>query len=106
MTVSGHEGDDALLVCIADTQMGKADGEGVKGAIERLIKLEWQVRDRVETLRKAGKPVKRLVVAFMGDLIEGCDGHYAMQTFTAELNLRNQVKTMRRIGINLLEILP
>jgi len=96
-------GDDALLVCIADSQMGKSDGEGVTGTITRLTNLEWQVRERILELRKAGKPIKKLVVAFMGDLIENCDGHYPMQTFTAELNLRNQNKVMRRIGINLLD---
>jgi predicted phosphodiesterase len=33
----------------------------------------------------------------LGDLVEGCDGHYDIQTFTVEVDRRDQVKIARRL---------
>jgi predicted phosphodiesterase len=40
---------------------------------------------------------KQVYVVGLGDLVEGCDGHYASQTFTVELNRREQVRVVRRL---------
>jgi predicted phosphodiesterase len=45
-----------------------------------------------------GVPVGVIYVAGVGDMIEGCDNHYAMQCFTVELNRRDQVKLARRLS--------
>lgn len=90
-------GDQAFVVCIADPQLGKDDGYGVEGTIERFLEAIDSVEERVKELRKIGRKLGTLYVFGMGDLIEGCSGHYAQQTFRVELNRRDQVKIMRRL---------
>ena len=89
---------DPLVVCLADWQMGKRDGGGTEGIIERGLRLI----DSVLTEIKARKP-SALYVACMGDLIESCDGHYDQQVFQVELDRRSQVKVARRLLVKMLE---
>jgi hypothetical protein len=49
----------------------------------------------IEHARKT-KPAQIYIVG-MGDLVENCDGHYAQQTFTVELDRRQQVRVVRRL---------
>lgn len=90
-------GDQAFVVCIADPQMGKDDGYGVDGTVQRFLDAIDSVEERVKELRLIGRKLGTLYVFGMGDLIEGCSGHYAQQTFRVELNRRDQVKVMRRL---------
>ena len=91
-----------LVVCLADWQAGKPDHGGYEALIGRLLHLKAAVPDRVRELAKAGRPVSQIVVAGMGDLVEGCDGHYAQQTFGVELDRRQQVKLVRRMLVEML----
>lgn len=87
----------ALVVCLADWQTGP-DPEGL---VSHILDLKVQIVDRL----KRDRPDVLYVVG-MGDLVEGCDGHYAMQTFAAGaggLNgRRDQVKLVRRLLVDLL----
>jgi len=51
----------------------------------------------VKGLRKLGYGVPHLNVLWTGDSVEGCLGHYPSQTFSVELNRREQVKATRRL---------
>lgn len=90
-------GDAALVVNLADWQAGKRDGDGTHGLIERARATIVDMRRRVVELRRIGVPVGTIYVAGLGDLVEGCDGHYAMQCFGVELNRRDQRKLARRL---------
>jgi predicted phosphodiesterase len=90
-------GEGALNVVLADWQMGKADHGGVEGTIERIIDRKQAVIDRARELRKIGRPIGHLNVLWTGDSVEGCSGHYASQTFSVELDRRDQVKITRRL---------
>ena len=92
----------ALVVALADWQVGKSDHGGVEALVERLLALKDAVPARVRALAKTGKPVSHLYVVGMGDLIEGCDGHYPMQTYSVELDRRQQVKLVRRMLVTML----
>jgi len=46
--------------------------------------------------------VSHLYVVGLGDMVEGCDGHYASQTFSVELDRRQQVRLVRRMLVELL----
>ena len=92
----------ALVVGLSDWQAGKIDGGGVEALVERVEALREAVPARVRQLRKAGVPIDRLYVVGMGDLVEGCDGHYEQQTFSVELDRRQQVKLVRRMLVDLL----
>lgn len=96
-------GDDALVIAIADPQMGKGDVGGSEHAIRNFLRSVDAFEARVPTLRAQGKARGALYVLGMGDLIENCDGFYPQQTFRADLNLRDQVKVMRRLIVKALE---
>lgn len=85
--------NSALVVCLADWQTGP-DPDGI---VDHVLRLKNAIVDRLKTER----PVMLYVVG-MGDMIEGCDGHYPMQTFTVKLDGRQQVKLVRRLLVDLL----
>jgi predicted phosphodiesterase len=87
----------ALVVCLADWQAGKSDHGGVEALVERLMALKDSVPKRVKEAQRTGAPISALYVIGMGDMVEGCDGHYDQQTFTVALDRRQQVKLVRRI---------
>lgn len=91
----GAAGERALVVNWADWQVGKGDGDGVSGTRDRLANMIGQVEDHARNLYRAGSPVTGLYVNGLGDLGEGCGGHYAQQTFRTVLNVREQRKMIR-----------
>lgn len=90
-------GESALNVVLADWQIGKADHDGVEGTIKRIIDRKAAVAQRVKELRKIGRDISSLNVLWVGDSVEGCVGHYPSQTFSVELDRRDQVKVTRRL---------
>jgi hypothetical protein len=93
----------ALIVCLADWQVGKSDHGGVEALVERLLAVKDAVPARIRALAKAGKPISHLYVIGMGDMVEGCgNDHYAMQDFSVALDRRQQVKLVRRMLVTML----
>jgi predicted phosphodiesterase len=90
-------GEAVLNVVLADWQIGKADGDGLEGTIQRIIDRRGAVVDRVRELRKIGREISHLNVLWTGDSVEGCVGFYPSQTFAVELDRRDQVKVTRRL---------
>jgi predicted phosphodiesterase len=88
-------GSAGLVVAVADPQVGKGDGDGVEGTVQRLNDLIGQVEDQWRALRKVGVPLDTLYPCFLGDLFEGCSGHYAQQAFRTQLDIRSQRKVLR-----------
>lgn len=95
-------GSRALMVALADFQMGKGDGDGSTGTVNRVLAGIDAVTRRTRDLRRLGVPLGSLYVVGLGDLIESCDGHYAQQTFRADLNLTEQVRVVRRLLVKAL----
>lgn len=91
------ESERTYWVHLTDFQAGQADGDGYKGMINRLHELASIVRDDLDALKKSGKSVADIFVPITGDLVEGISGWYAMQTFSVELDRRDQVKLVRRL---------
>lgn len=93
-----------LLIALADWQAGKGtdDKAGVEQLLERLVTLDEAVHDRVAELKRAGRPVSQLAIVGLGDLVEGCSNHYAMQTFQTELDNREQMRLVRRMLVELI----
>jgi predicted phosphodiesterase len=90
-------GDGAFCVVLADWQIAKPDGDGLKGTLHRILAGIDSVELRIKELRKLKRPIGRLVVLWTGDSIEGCVGHYAQQTYGIELDRRDQIKVARRL---------
>jgi len=96
------ESDGTLLVLVADTQIGKPDGDGTTGIVQRFCEAVDSVEARIRELRLIGRGVNKVCVAFMGDLIENCEGSYQSQAFSVEWNRRQQVRIVRRLARNLI----
>lgn len=86
----------SLVVNLCDWQIGKGEGDGPEGTLRRILDLGRQVLARAWQLRVAGYGCEELVVAGLGDLVEGCTGFYAMQEHLTKLDRRNQTKVVRR----------
>ena len=91
------QGEASLVVCASDWQVGKRDGDGLKGLVGRWLQAIDDVEFRLKELKKLGRPIDSITVLCLGDLVEGCDGHYEIQTFTVEVDRRDQVKIARRL---------
>ena len=92
----------AYWISITDLQAGQGDGTGVAGMIGRALQLADIVRQDLEALRKAGRAATQILVPITGDLVEGISGWYEMQTFSVELDRRDQTKLVRRLLTELL----
>lgn len=87
----------AYWTLITDFQAGQADGDGVEGLVSRVKSLAGLARQDLDSLERQGNPVTQIFLPITGDLVEGISGWYAMQTFSVELDRRDQVKLVRRL---------
>lgn len=93
VTVSGS----AMVVTISDLQLGKGENGGSAKIVERFLAGINEVEARWKELKKVGRPLSKLVVVGLGDIVESCDGHYDMQAFQVDLDRREQVTVARRL---------
>lgn len=82
----------AFVPIISDLQIGKPDGDGVEGTKRR-----FKQATAAALLRARAMKPDRIVIPSLGDLVEGCDGHYPMQSFSVELDGRQQSRTLRKM---------
>lgn len=80
----------AAVVNLADVQGGKSEGGGVAATQKRLLDGLTNVQHWLNRMRSEYN-VTEIVLVNNGDPLEGCDGSYASQLFTVELNLRGQM---------------
>jgi hypothetical protein len=80
----------SFVFAASDWQVGKAREGGWEATAERWQVAVERMTDRVKLLSKTmGKP-ERIVLLGLGDLGEGCKGHYPMQAFSVVLNQQEQ----------------
>lgn len=82
-----------ILVPIGDTQLGKPDGGGSKGTIERFAATTAQIKARIEAEKK---PV-RLILAWLGDCLEGLVSQGGRNVARLDLSITEQVRVYRRL---------
>jgi hypothetical protein len=92
-----------LVVAMGDWQVGKSDGDGVQGTIDRLGRIPDLIEQRWRALRKIGVPLEVGYLCFGGDLKESCNGHYAQQQFRTVLNNRDQRKIIRHAADRIID---
>jgi len=89
--------DRTYWLQITDLQGGQADGDGVAGMVSRASSLAALAIQDLKDLEKSGRPAGSIFIPITGDLVEGIVGWYATQTFSVELDRRQQVKLVRRL---------
>jgi len=91
-------GEGVFSVVIGDWQTGgNENGSGSEALVGRVAHMIDSVKERITELRKLGRPISVLQVLCVGDLIENCDGFYANQLATTDLDLRSQVTATKRL---------
>lgn len=87
-TVQLNSDSLSYLMMVADPQLGKP---GTQEALNNWKRGIEGHRQRIINLRKAGLPIERVALAFMGDEHEGAVGNYASQPYEIELNYSDQL---------------
>jgi predicted phosphodiesterase len=92
-----------FTIALADFQIGKG---GTEESIERFMSYIPKIKKQVKELQKH-ETIDQVLFAGLGDLLEGCSGHYFMQEFSTTLDARQQQKVARRMIYTLIkEIMP
>lgn len=87
------EDPSTFVVCWADWQLAKSASGGIKGTIDRIMDSFNKTEQRIKALKKEGRNIEQIAFVNMGDPIEGCSDFYASQTFSVQLNQRQQLLT-------------
>lgn len=87
----GWGAEYAAVINLADWQLGNGEGGGTPAALERIRAM----RDRVTHYLIEHRPAQ-IVVQGLGDLREACNGFYAMQAYSTDLDERQQARTVWR----------
>lgn len=87
----------ALVALLSDWQIGKSEGGGSETTVERIKGSVLNLLAHIRYLKSVGRMPSALYLIGLGDMVEGCDGHYAMQTFQTDLDRRSQKRIVRRV---------
>lgn len=96
-TVTETVTDISLVVPLSDWQIGKGEGGGSMATIDRIMSGLDAVAEKIRDMKRRKIAVASVVLVGMGDLVEQCDGHYAMQAFQTDLDRREQKRVARRL---------
>lgn len=89
----------------ADWQIGKGEGDGSKGTIQRVLDGFEKSEKRVKELRRQGINVAGLLIGNMGDHTEAVTGHYTSQTYSVDLNQRDQLNAAIELNLTGIKLL-
>lgn len=84
------------VVALADTQIGKPDGDGTAGTVRRVLEAHARALKRFTELRKRGK-VGEVVIVVAGDCIEGTESQGSRLLARLDCDVTTQVRIYRRL---------
>lgn len=93
-------GELAYIFAPSDQQIGKkASGEGTAESVERLLGTSSRGLDRLKELRKIGRSVGTVVIALLGDHVEGnvSQAGRLQSPAASDLGLTQQTRVARRV---------
>lgn len=80
----------AFLVAFGDMQIGKSEGNGIEGVLTRIFDAVERSIESYQQNVAMGERYHEVVLAQMGDIVEGVMGNYANQLHTVKLNKTDQ----------------
>lgn len=86
-----------FLFNAADWQIGKGEGDGTEGTIDRVLGSIDLAKQRIKDLRRIGHGFSEGALVGLGDLHEGICGFYPHQQFSIDLNDREQARIVRML---------
>lgn len=96
------DGHLAFLYALGDTQIGKPDGDGTTGTVDRVLTRTQAAAQRLKDLRRLKRPISQVYLPQLGDCIEGFNSQGGRLAFRNELTLTEQIRVYRRL---LLEVI-
>lgn len=89
-------GGVSFVVAMGDLQLGKVDGDGVEGTVDRVRAGINESVARLKELRKK-TPVEAVYLVWLGDCIEGFTSQGGTLQWRVGLTLTEQVRILRRL---------
>ena len=93
----------AFVVVLADTQVGKIDGEGSEGIIKNVLHKTDLAVARLKELRKAGRDIGTVYLPQLGDCIEGFNSQGGKNVWRTDLDLTSQIRVYRRLLLHMVK---
>jgi len=90
-------GDHGFVLAIGDLQVGKMDGDGIEGTIQRAFDYINQAAGTLEWYRNSGFTIGSAHIAWLGDHIEGFESQGGKNAWRTPLGLTDQLRIVRRI---------
>ena len=94
-------GDRALVVNLADWQIGKA--RELRGGTPETVANIRRSLDNLLAFLKSEKTISTVYVGGLGDIIEQCSGHYPGQAFRVDLTRREQLNLAADLLIEIVD---
>lgn len=86
-----------LVVAMSDWQLGKGEGGGSAATTERILVELDMLREKLINQKRMNRTISTVYLIGLGDLVEQCSGHYAMQPFSVDLDRREQMRLGRQL---------
>lgn len=93
----------AYVVVLADTQVGKIDGDGSEGIIKNVLHKTDLAVARLKELRKAGREIDTIYLPQLGDCIEGMNSQGGKHIWRTDLDLTAQIRVYRRLLLHMVK---
>ena len=89
-------GNHIFVVATGDTQIGKPDGDGTEGTVERIRTKNLEAVELLKQYRKT-MPIGEVYLPWLGDCIEGFNSQGGRLQWRNELTLTQMVRVYRRM---------
>ena len=93
----------AYLVAYADTQIGKMDGDGTSGTIDRVLQKTDAAIQRLKELRRLNRKIESIYLPQLGDCIEGFNSGGSARAWRNDLDLTQQIRVYRRLLLHIVK---
>jgi hypothetical protein len=95
---------DGFVYCVpsGDLQLGKPDGDGTEGTVERFIVKTDAAVARLKELRKMRRPISAVMLPWLGDCVEGLvsQGGALAAAGRLDLTMTEQLRVYRRLMLH------
>lgn len=96
-------GGSSYLVAYSDTQIGKPDGDGTAGTVDRVLSSTAAAVHRLRELRRLGRPVDSITIALLGDHVEGYNSQGGRLAWRNELTLTEMIRVWRKLLLQIVK---
>jgi len=90
-------GTQQWILATGDWQLGKIDGDGVQGTVDRILESTDRSIERIKELKRLKKWPGNAVLALTGDCVEGFVSQNGGNTWRTCLTMTEQVRLYRRL---------